>query len=137
MRIGKTGKLKPDGRNVCAAARFSKRHTLLAARHFLTMNKPNHHLFVCGSFRANGERQGVCHKKDSMSILSYLQGEIQDRMLDGVEVAVTGCMNACTKGPVMVDYPTGNYYRVPNNDAIDAILDAIENNSVAEDFLLT
>ena len=103
----------------------------------LTMNKPAHHLFVCGSFRANGERQGVCHKKDSMSLLSYLQGEIQDRSLDGVEVAVTGCMNVCVKGPVMVDYPSGNYYRVPNNDAIDAILDAIENGTTAEEYLLT
>ncbi len=100
------------------------------------MSKPTHHLFVCGSFRASGERQGVCHKKDAMSLLSYLQGEIQDRMLEGVEVAVTGCMNVCTKGPVMVDYPAGNFYRVPNTDAIDAILDAIESNSVAEEFQL-
>ena len=37
----------------------------------------------------------------------------------------------------MVDYPSGNYYRVPNNDAIDAILDAIENDTVAEEYLLT
>ena len=71
-----------------------------------------------------------------MSLLSYLQGEIQDRMLEGVEVAVTGCMNVCTKGPVMVDYPSGNFYRVPNTDAIDAILDAIESDSVAEEFQL-
>lgn len=100
------------------------------------MSKPTHHLFVCGSFRANGERQGACHKKEAMSLLSYLQGEIQDRMLEGVEVAVTGCMNICTKGPVMVDYPMGNFYRVPNTDAIDAILDAIESDAIAEDYLL-
>ena len=101
------------------------------------MNKPNHHLFVCGSFRANGERQGVCHKKEAMSLLSYLQGEVQDRSLDGVEIAVTGCMNVCTKGPVMIDYPQGNYYRVPDTAALDAILDAIENDGVAEEYLLT
>ena len=100
------------------------------------MSKPTHHLFVCGSFRANGERQGVCHKKESMNLLSYLQGEIQDRMLEGVEVAVTGCLNVCTKGPVMIDYPAGNFYRVPNTEAIDAILDAIEKDSVATEFQL-
>ena len=100
------------------------------------MPKPTHHLFVCGSFRANGERQGVCHKKDSMSLLSYLQSEVQDRMIDGVEIAVTGCMNFCVKGPVMVDYPAGNFYRVPDNAAIDAILDAIEEDSVAEAYLI-
>jgi len=70
-------------------------------------------------------------------LLSYLQGEIQDRMLEGVEVAVTGCLNVCTKGPVMIDYPAGNFYRVPNTDAIDAILDAIENDKVAEEFQLS
>ncbi|PTY03147.1 ferredoxin [Opitutaceae bacterium EW11] len=99
--------------------------------------RPSHHLFVCGSFRANGERQGVCHKKDSMSLLSYLQNEIQDRMLDGVEVSVTGCMNLCTKGPVMIDYPKGHFYRVPNTGALDAILDAIEGGTVAQEFLLS
>lgn len=71
-----------------------------------------------------------------MNLLSYLQGEIQDRMLDGVEVAVTGCLNLCTKGPVMIDYPAGNFYRVPNTDAIDAILDAIEKDSVATEYQL-
>jgi (2Fe-2S) ferredoxin len=101
------------------------------------MSKPTHHLFVCGSFRANGERQGVCHKKESMNLLSYLQGEIQDRMLEGVEVAVTGCLNVCTKGPVMIDYPAGNFYRVPGTEAIDAILDAIENDTVAAEYQLT
>ena len=100
------------------------------------MNKPTHHLFVCGSFRASGDRQGVCHKKESMSLLSYLQGEIQDRMLDGVEVSVTGCMNACTQGPVLIDYPSGHWYGKVNEDAIDAILDAIEDDSVAEEYLI-
>jgi (2Fe-2S) ferredoxin len=100
------------------------------------MSKPTHHLFVCGSFRANGERQGVCFKKDSMSLLSYLQGEVQDRMLDGVEIAVTGCMNYCVKGPVLVDYPSGNFYRLPDTTAVDAVLDAIEEGGVAEEYLI-
>lgn len=100
------------------------------------MAKPEHHLFVCGSFRANGECQGVCHKKDSMNLLSYLQGEIQDRMMENVEVCVTGCMNMCTKGPIMIDYPSGNWYGGINEDAIDAILDAMEEGEVAEEYLL-
>ncbi|MDR1817331.1 MAG: (2Fe-2S) ferredoxin domain-containing protein [Puniceicoccales bacterium] len=100
------------------------------------MNVPKHHLFVCGSFRANGERQGACFKKDSISLLSHLQNEVQDRMLEGIEVSVTGCMNLCVHAPVMVDYPSGNFYKIPNTDAIDAILDAFEEDSVAEEFLL-
>jgi (2Fe-2S) ferredoxin len=100
------------------------------------MTKPKHHLFICGSVRASGEPQGICHKKQSMALLSYLQGEIQDRMLDGVEVAMTGCMNLCTRGPVMIDYPSGNWYQGLNEQAIDAILDAFEEDRVAEQFLI-
>ncbi|MCS7009243.1 MAG: (2Fe-2S) ferredoxin domain-containing protein [Chthoniobacterales bacterium] len=98
---------------------------------------PKHHLFVCGSFRANGEPQGVCHKKDSMSLLSYLQNEVQDRMLQGVEVSVTGCLNQCVKGPIIIDYPAGHVYGSITKEAIDAILDAIEEGRVAEEYLVT
>lgn len=71
-----------------------------------------------------------------MNLLSFLQGEAEDRMLEGVEVAVTGCMNACVKCPVMVENPAGNYCRVPNTGALDALLDAIRGETVVGEFLL-
>ncbi|MGA2091445.1 MAG: (2Fe-2S) ferredoxin domain-containing protein, partial [Endomicrobiales bacterium] len=43
------------------------------------MEKPEKHLFVCASFRANGEPQGVCHKKGSLGLLQYLQEGLNDR----------------------------------------------------------
>jgi len=49
------------------------------------MTKPKHHLFICGSVRAGGEPQGICHKKQSIALLSYLQNEVQDRMLEGLK----------------------------------------------------
>jgi (2Fe-2S) ferredoxin len=100
------------------------------------MNKPEHHLFVCGSFRANGEANGACKNKDSIALLSYLQSEVQDRMLKGVEVSMTGCMNMCTMGPILIDYPAGNYYGRITEEKIDDILDAIEEGTVAEAHLL-
>ncbi len=100
------------------------------------MTKPKHHLFICGSVRANGEPQGICHKKQSIALLSYLQNEVQDRMLAGVEVAMTGCLNLCTRGPVMIDYPSGLWYQGINEAAIDAILDAVEEGRVAEEYLI-
>jgi len=101
------------------------------------MNIPAHHLFVCASFRANGEPQGACHKKDSISLVSYLENEIQDRIMEGIEVCVTGCMNQCVKGPVIVDYPSGHTYGGIDEAAIDAILDAFENGGVAEEYLVS
>ncbi len=96
------------------------------------MIKPEHHLFICGSARASGELKGVCCNKDSVALLSYAQGEVQDRMLDGVEISMTGCLNMCTRGPVVIDYPSGIFYEKATEELIDEILDAIEDGSVCE-----
>lgn len=96
-----------------------------------------HHLFVCGSFRVSGDPKGVCHKKESMNLLSYLQNEVEDRMLDNVLVSATGCLNMCEKGTVVIDYPSGRWYGKVDEDAIDDILDAIEDGGVAEDHLIS
>jgi len=100
------------------------------------MNKPEHHLFICGSARASGELKGVCCNKESVALLSYAQSEIQDRMLNGVEVAMTGCLNMCTRGPVVIDYPSGRFYEKATESLIDEILDAIEDGEVCETNLI-
>lgn len=33
------------------------------------MEKPEHHIFVCASFRADGDGKGVCKKKGSVDLL--------------------------------------------------------------------
>jgi (2Fe-2S) ferredoxin len=100
------------------------------------MDKPAHHLFVCGSFRANGTPQGNCAKKESLQIVQKLQAEVDERELEGVSVAMTGCLNCCVKGPVVIDYPTGHWYGGVTPAIADAILDAIENGTVAEEYLI-
>jgi len=72
-----------------------------------------------------------------MSLLSYLQNEVQDRNMEGVEICVTGCMNHCTKGPVIVDYPSGHTYGEITEEAIDAILDAFEEGEIAKEYLVS
>lgn len=99
------------------------------------MNKPSHHIFVCGSFRASGA-QGVCHKKESAQLLQYFEQEAGDRGLDGVMVSSTGCLKACDHGPVVIVYPQNIWYKQVNEEVADAILDAIENNTVAQEHVL-
>ncbi len=54
-----------------------------------------------------------------------------------VVVTSTGCMKACDHGPVMVIYPQNLWYgNVTGEDAIDEILDAMEEETVAEAYLL-
>jgi (2Fe-2S) ferredoxin len=99
------------------------------------MTKPTHHIFVCGSFRATGA-QGVCHKKASAQLLQYFEQEAGDRGLDGVMVSSTGCMKVCDSGPVVIVYPQNVWYKQVNEEVADKILDAIENNTVAEEHVL-
>ncbi|MEB3827175.1 (2Fe-2S) ferredoxin domain-containing protein [Phormidium sp. CCY1219] len=98
------------------------------------MKKPTHHIFVCSSFRLTGEAKGVCEKKDSASLIQYLEEEICDRGLDAL-VSTTGCMNLCNNGPVMMVYPDNYWYKEVDEEAIDEILDALEEGQAAKDHL--
>ncbi|MFO7568517.1 MAG: (2Fe-2S) ferredoxin domain-containing protein [Smithellaceae bacterium] len=101
------------------------------------MQKPKHHIFVCASFRASGEPQGVCHKKESLGLLQYMEQEISDRGMAGVSVSSTGCLKVCDRGPAMVVYPENWWYgKIENESAVDEILDALEEGKTAEKYLL-
>ena len=101
------------------------------------MEKPEHHIFVCASFRADGDLKGVCHKKGSVALLPYIENEILDRGLDA-QITSTGCMKACDYGPVMVVQPSGLWYgNVESEDAVDEILDALEEGAVLESRLIS
>ncbi|HNX60656.1 MAG TPA: (2Fe-2S) ferredoxin domain-containing protein [Spirochaetota bacterium] len=101
------------------------------------MKKPDKHIFVCASFRMSGDPQGVCHKKGSASLIQYLEQELSDRGLAGISVSSTGCLKVCDRGPAMVVYPDNIWYgKVEDEAAIDEIIDAIENGSVAEKYVI-
>jgi (2Fe-2S) ferredoxin len=99
------------------------------------MNKPEHHIFVCASFRGT-EAKGKCIKKESLQLIPYLQEQLVDRGINGM-VTSTGCMNLCEEGPVMIIYPQAYWYKgIEGEDAVDEILDALENGQPAEKYLL-
>ena len=101
------------------------------------MEKPEYHLFVCASFRADGDPKGVCHKKGSVPLLPYIENEILDRGLDA-QITSTGCMKVCDHGPVMVIQPQGLWYgKVESEDVVDEILDALEDGEVLERMLIS
>lgn len=102
------------------------------------MENPTHHIFVCASFRVSGEPQGICHKKGAVSLLQYIEEEILDRGMADVLLSSTGCLKQCDRGPVLVVYPENHWYGgVDSEAAIDAILDAVEEGTVAEAYLIS
>lgn len=101
------------------------------------MEKPKTHILVCASFRPTGEPKGKCHRKNSLEFLPYIENEIIDRGMEDVIVSSTCCLKMCDEGPVMVIYPENTWYgRVNSEEAIDEILDAIEDGEVASSCLI-
>jgi (2Fe-2S) ferredoxin len=100
------------------------------------MDKPDHHILVCSSFRLNGDPKGVCHRKGSPDLLQHLQQEINDRGMS-VAISCTGCFSICEKGPAMVVYPGGHWYGEMTPERIDTVLDALEEGNSVEEMLLT
>lgn len=100
------------------------------------MEKPTHHILLCASFRVTGEPKGICHKKGSTGLLQYIEEEVLDRGMD-VLLSTTGCLKQCEKGPVMVVYPDNHWFGcVDSEEKVDEILDALEENEVAEAYAL-
>ncbi len=100
------------------------------------MQKPDHHILVCASFRGT-EAKGMCIKKESLQLIPYLEEEIADRGLNAM-VSTTGCLNLCDEGPMMVIYPQAYWYHGVSSEAVvDEILDSLENGGPAEKYLLT
>jgi (2Fe-2S) ferredoxin len=100
------------------------------------MKKPAHHIFVCGSYRAGGEPKGICHQKQSLGLIQYLQEELSDRGLCETLVSSTGCLKLCDHGPVLIVYPEGHWYGNVTQEAIDEILDGLEKGQPAEKYLI-
>jgi len=99
------------------------------------MKKPEHHVFVCASFRANGTPQGVCAKTQ---LLQYLQETLNDRGLADVAVSSTSCLRVCDRGPAVVVYPENWWFgRIDTEDAVDAVIDSIETGNPDPVYLIT
>jgi len=96
------------------------------------MEKPQYHFFVCASFRAGKDPQGVCHRKGAVDLMQHLETEIGDRGLDAM-VSSSGCLKACEKGPAMVLYSQGAWYGELTTNKLDEILDALESGEILEE----
>ncbi|KXS42922.1 MAG: ferredoxin, 2Fe-2S [Methanolobus sp. T82-4] len=102
------------------------------------MQKPENHIFICGSTRLNGKVQGACQNKDSHDLVQMFTEEVMDRDLEGeIMVTWTGCVGICEKGPIVMIYPQQTWYGEVTEDDIDDILDAVEEGSVVERLVIS
>ena len=101
------------------------------------MKKPDYLFLLCNSYRVAGDAQGACNKKGASDLLQYVAEEAADRGLD-VAVTTTACLNVCSQGPIMVVQPNNFWYGgVSSEEAIDEILDALEEGEAVEKYLIS
>lgn len=97
---------------------------------------PERQIIMCQSFRVAGDKKGLCHKQTD-GFLQYVEEEVLDRGLDCL-VSATTCLKQCEKGPIMVIQPENWWFgKVDSEDAIDIILDGLEDGEPAEEYLLS
>ena len=100
------------------------------------MEKPDYTILVCGSFRAGGDSQGVCHKKGSLALLPYLEEELASRGLSAA-VGGTTCLKLCDRGPALVVQLQNWWFGgVDSEEAVDEILDGLAEGRPSETYLL-
>lgn len=99
------------------------------------MKKPDYMILVCNSYRVAGDAQGLCNKQGGSSFVQLISEGCADRGIDAV-VTTTACLNVCSQGPVMVVQPNNLWYGGIDEDKIEEILDALENNEAVEDYII-
>lgn len=80
------------------------------------------HLFVCCNRRPDGHKRGSCAAKDSEKLRDYMKVRAKELGIPGIRVNAAGCLDRCERGPVMVIYPEGVWYKIETTADVDAIL---------------
>lgn len=78
------------------------------------------HIFVCENVR-NGENVRVsCGKHDSKKIREYLKQKIKEIAPERkIRVNMSGCLDRCEAGPILVCYPEGNWFKLKTESDVD------------------
>src|SRR4051812_7961897 len=82
----------------------------------MAMTGFRHHVFVCINERPAADPRGCCSARGGEAVFRALKVAVAQAGLPGVRVNRAGCMDQCSKGPSVVVYPEGTWYRVASAD---------------------
>ncbi len=80
------------------------------------------HLFVCTNRRPDGHRRGSCAARGSERLRDYMKARAKELGVAGIRVNTAGCLDRCEKGPCLVIYPEGVWYRIDSPADVDRVL---------------
>ncbi|MFQ5936548.1 MAG: ferredoxin [Acidiferrobacterales bacterium] len=87
------------------------------------MSYYRYHVFFCVNQREAGET--CCANCGSPKIRDYAKAKIKSLGLAGqgqVRINMSGCLDRCEEGPVVVVYPEGIWYTYVDEEDVDEII---------------
>lgn len=81
------------------------------------------HVFVCCNRRPDGHPRGSCAAKGSERLRDYMKARAKELGLPRVRVNAAGCLDRCERGPCVVIYPEGVWYRIEKPADVDDVLE--------------
>lgn len=80
------------------------------------------HVFCCTNQRPEDHPLGSCAGRGSVELRNYLKDKSKQLGMNDIRINSAGCLTRCSKGPVIVVYPEGIWYKAETKEDIDAIL---------------
>jgi len=81
------------------------------------------HVFFCVNKREDGHVRGCCADKGSLELREYMKARAKELGLKRLRINSSGCLDRCEKGPSVVVYPEGVWYRCENKEDVDEVLE--------------
>ena len=95
------------------------------------------HIFFCTNQRKDKNKRS-CGSQEINALRSYMKEQIKASGIKGIRVNSSGCLNRCKKGPLMVIYPEGTWFKVTNKKDIDSIIEKyIKDNRLIKKLLIS
>jgi (2Fe-2S) ferredoxin len=88
------------------------------------MSHYRHHVFFCCNQRDGGK--SCCNDRGASEVRDYAKKRVKELGLSGegkVRINMSGCLDRCDLGPVMVVYPEAVWYTYVDRTDIDEIID--------------
>ena len=82
------------------------------------------HIFFCTNLRKDSKKVS-CGKYDSVELRKYMKKKVKELGLKKIRINSSGCLNRCKKGPILVSYPEGHWYKVSSKQEVDLIIDEL------------
>jgi len=96
-----------------------------------------HHVFCCNNERPAGHPRGCCKHKGGESLRNYMKARVKEEGIPGARVNISGCLDRCELGPVMVIYPDGVWYTYSSPADVDDIIEShLKNGKIVDRLVL-